>query len=83
MQKIKVRKIGNSLGIILPKESGVTEGTELDYKKNGSIIELNLEDADKAHDRNLIEKSFEDFKYDKYYTEDQVAEKFAKYGWTK
>ncbi|WP_290123677.1 hypothetical protein [Paucilactobacillus hokkaidonensis] len=44
---------------------------------------MNLEDADKAHDRNLIEKSFEDFKYDKYYTEDQVAEKFAKYGWTK
>lgn len=61
MQKVKVRRIGNSLGVILPKDSEITVGESLTYQKNGSIIQLDLSEVQKSHDRNLIEESFKDF----------------------
>lgn len=45
MHKIKVRKIGNSLGFILPKDSGIIEGESLVYQKIGNIIQLGLSEA--------------------------------------
>lgn len=81
MQEIKVRKIGNSLGILLPKDSGVTEGESLVYQKKGSIIQLDLSEAQKAHDRSLIEESFHDFEVGNIITEKEMMQEFGKYGW--
>lgn len=38
MGKIKVRKIGNSLGSIFPKEWGLQEGDILNYTKEGPYL---------------------------------------------
>ncbi|CAD5902990.1 AbrB family transcriptional regulator [Carnobacterium maltaromaticum] len=81
MQKVKVRRIGNSLGVILPKDSGITVGESLTYQKNGSIIQLDLSEAQKSHDRNLIEESFKDFEEGNTVTEKEMIKEFGKYGW--
>jgi len=47
-------------------------------EENENCSKLQL---DMAHDRNLIEASFEDFDNHNYYTEEEVAAKFKKYGW--
>lgn len=69
MREIIVKKIGNALGILLPKDSGVSEGESLLYEKKDSIIQLRLSDARKAHDKHLIEESFEDFERGNLVTE--------------
>lgn len=61
MKTIKVRKIGNSLGILLPKNSGVKDGDLLIYSKNDEVIYLDSSDTKSKDDRELIEKSFEAF----------------------
>ncbi|WP_430618283.1 hypothetical protein IGI78_000505 [Enterococcus sp. DIV1767] len=38
MKNIKVRKAGNSVGIILPKESGLQVGDLLSYKQDGKKL---------------------------------------------
>jgi plasmid stabilization system protein ParE len=38
MKNIKVRKVGNSIGIILPKESGLQVGDLLGYKQDGKKL---------------------------------------------
>ncbi len=38
MQSIKVRKIGNSVGIILPKELGLKNGDTLQAEKEGNLL---------------------------------------------
>lgn len=81
MQKVKVRRIGNSLGVILPKDSGITLGESLTYQKIGSIIQLDLSEAQKSHDRNLIEESFKDFEEGNTVTEKEMIKEFGKYGW--
>lgn len=83
MQKIKVRKIGNSLGIILPKDSGITEGEALIYQKKGAIIQLDLSEAQKKYDRKLIEEGFKDFEDGNIVTEVEMIEEFGRYGWGK
>ncbi|GHP14784.1 AbrB family transcriptional regulator [Lentilactobacillus fungorum] len=83
MAKIKVRKIGNSLGVILPKDSGISEGDELEYTKEDETIKLSLVEAQKAHDRALIEKSFEDVEKGNLHTEEEMKQIFGKYGWGK
>nr|OTP50446.1 hypothetical protein A5881_001870 [Enterococcus termitis] len=83
MHKIKVRKIGNSLGVILPKDSGIVEGESLVYQKIGNIIQLDLSEAQKNYDRNLIEESFADFEKGNIVTEAEMMEEFKKYGWGK
>lgn len=54
MKAIKVRKIGNSIGIILPRESGLTIGDELTYYEKGNQLILDKSEINKAHDRVLI-----------------------------
>ena len=55
MKKLKVRKIGNSLGSIFPKDWEVREGATLNYevdKKNHKVI-IDLNYIDIEHDRNM------------------------------
>lgn len=81
MTKVKVRKIGNSLGVILPKNSGVHDGDLLDLNIEEDKIILNLREAQLAHDRKIIEKAFEDVDKGKLLTEAEMEQKFGKYGW--
>ena len=85
MKKLKVRKIGNSLGSIFPKDWEVREGATLNYevdKKNHKVI-IDLNYIDIEHERNLTEKSFSDFEKHEYLSEKDMQAKFGKYGWTK
>ena len=53
MKKLKVRKIGNSLGSIFPKDWEVHDGELLSYtvdKKNHRVI-IDLSKNDLEHDR--------------------------------
>lgn len=81
MQKVKVRRIGNSLGVILPKDRGIKVGECLRYQKNGSIIQLDLSEAQKSQDRKLIEESFRDLEEGNTLTEKEMIKEFGKYGW--
>ncbi len=83
MKTIKVRKIGNSIGIILPKESHLKAGDLLRYEQQDQRIILDTHEAAKAHDRKLIESSFADFEQDSFLTEAKISERFGKYGWQK
>ncbi|MDR0199907.1 MAG: AbrB family transcriptional regulator [Streptococcaceae bacterium] len=79
----KVRKIGNSVGVILPKETGVIEGDELKIQFTDQGILLGFEEANKAHDRAMIEEAFADFEKGNLVTEEQMIARFGKYGWGK
>jgi len=81
MEQIKVRKIGNSLGVILPKSSNVTEGALLGYEKQGSHIILDTTQADKEHDKALIETAFADFEKGLTLSKEDMKKRFGKYGW--
>lgn len=81
MKKIKVRKIGNSIGGIFPKEWGLHEGDLLNVRKEGHLFILDAEDSAKEKDRQLIEESFADFENKTTTTEQDMEELFGKYGW--
>ncbi|GAA2985156.1 AbrB/MazE/SpoVT family DNA-binding domain-containing protein [Lentilactobacillus parakefiri] len=83
MAKVKVRKIGNSLGVLLPKESGVQEGDELEYTHEGEKIILDTQEAQNARVREIVENSFKDFETGNVLTEDDMVRIFGKYGWHK
>lgn len=83
MAKVKVRKIGNSLGVLLPKESGVQEGDELEYTHEGEKIILDTQEAQNAMVREIVENSFKDFETGNVLTEDDMVRIFGKYGWHK
>lgn len=77
---LKIRKTGNSIGDIFPQEIGLSEGDELkaEVKDNQIIIDLN--EVNRKHD--LIEESFHIFeKEGNYITEEEMIEKFGKWGW--
>lgn len=81
MQSIKVRKIGNSVGIILPKELGLKNGDTLQAEKEGNLFILDTTQTAKEHDRKLIEESFQDFEKGLTVTEAEMKSTFEKYGW--
>lgn len=81
MENIKVRKVGNSIGIILPKESGLQVGDLLAYKQDGDKLILDAHNVGKEHDRRLIEESFSNFSKGNIYHEEDMKNKFGKYGW--
>lgn len=81
MQSIKVRKIGNSVGIILPKELGLKNGDTLQVEKEGNLFILDTTQAAKEHDKQLIEESFKDFEKGLTLTEAEMRDTFGKYGW--
>lgn len=81
MGKIKVRKIGNSVGALFPKEWGLQDGDILEYTKEGNNYILNTQGFSVTHDRQLIEESFTDFEVGRFLTEEQMKKEFGKYGW--
>jgi len=83
MGELKIRRIGNSIGAIFPKEWQLEEGDVVEYSKDEDKIILNTEDLNKKHDRDLIEESFADFEQGLYVTEEEMAEEFGDDGWGK
>lgn len=81
MKQIKVRKIGNSIGGIFPKEWGLHEGDVLNVRREENLFILDAQDAAKEQDRQLIEESFADFETKNTVTESEMTELFNKYGW--
>lgn len=81
MGKLKVRKIGNSVGALFPKEWGLKDGDILEYTKEGNNYILNTQRAARDHDRQLIEESFADFEVGRFSTEEQMKKAFGNYGW--
>ncbi|CAM4203374.1 AbrB family transcriptional regulator [Erysipelothrix inopinata] len=81
MATIKVRKIGNSMGIILPKESGLQIGDNLSFRKEGKKLIFDTENVEIEHDKKLIEESFRDFSNNNTLHEKDMKRKFSKYGW--
>lgn len=85
MKKLKIRKIGNSLGAIFPKEWEIHEGQEVEYKIDSRAhqIILDFAEEDKKHDRQLIEDSFADFEKQNWLSETEMKDRFGKFGWGK
>lgn len=85
MKELKVRKIGNSLGSIFPKDWQLEDGEKLTYKvdKKKHQVIINLNSADLQHDRKVIEKSFDDFNQGNWITDKEMKTEFGKYGWGK
>jgi len=83
MGELKIRRIGNSIGAIFPKEWQLEEGDVVEYSKDEDKIIINTEDLNKKHDRDLIEESFADFEQGLYVTEEEMAEEFGDDGWGK
>ncbi|GMA08353.1 AbrB family transcriptional regulator [Tetragenococcus halophilus subsp. flandriensis] len=83
MGKIKVRKIGNSVGAILPKEWGLEEGDILNYQKKDNYYIIDTQQVAKEHDRQIIEESFADFETNHTVSEEEMKKEFGKYGWGK
>ena len=81
MQSIIVRTIGNSVGIILPKELGLKNGDTLQAEKEGNLFILDTTQTAKEHDRKLIEESFQDFEKGLTVSESEMRAAFEKYGW--
>ncbi|MDN6664128.1 MAG: AbrB family transcriptional regulator [Tetragenococcus koreensis] len=81
MGKLKVRKIGNSVGAILPKEWGLKEGDVLDYQKKGNYYIIDTQPLAQEHDRQIIEESFADFETGHTVSEEEMKQEFGKYGW--
>ncbi len=81
MTQIKVRNIGNSVGIILPKELGLINGDIIQAEKKGNLFVLDTSKAAKEHDKKLIEDSFADFEKELIVSESKMKDIFGKYGW--
>ena len=81
MGKLMIRKFGNSVGVILPKEFGLQPGDILSYRQENHLIIIDTSLAALEHDRELIEESFADFKKGLVVSEESLKMKFGKYGW--
>lgn len=81
MGNLKVRKIGNSVGVILPKELGLQPGDILSYRQENHLLIIDTSLVALDHDRELIEESFADFKKGLAVSEESLKLKFGKYGW--
>ncbi|HFJ8813380.1 TPA: AbrB family transcriptional regulator [Enterococcus faecium] len=81
-KKLKVRNIGNSVGIILPKELGLKNGDTIQANQEGNLFILDTTQTSKEHDRKLIEESFQDFEKGLTVTEIEMVKAFGKYGWS-
>lgn len=81
MGNLKVRKIGNSVGVILPKEFGLQPGDILSYRQENHLLIIDTSLAALEHDRELIEESYADFNKGLLVSEELLKMKFSKYGW--
>ncbi|PQF22979.1 AbrB family transcriptional regulator [Enterococcus mundtii] len=81
MKSLKVRKIGNIVGIILPKELGLPKGDILSYMKEGTTLIIDTKEVMREQDRKEIEKAFTDFSKGLVVSESEMKDTFSKYGW--
>ena len=81
MTQIKVRNIGNSVGIILPKELGLINGDIIQAEKKGNLFVLDTSKTAREHDKKLIEDSFAAFEKELIVSEAKMKDIFGKYGW--
>ena len=81
IENLKVRKIENGVGVILPKEFGLQPGDILSYRQENHLLIIDTSLAALEHDRELIEESFTDFKKGLLVSEEALKMKFGKYGW--
>ena len=81
MGNLKVRKIDNGIGVILPKKFGLQPGDILSYRQENHLLIIDTSLAALEHDRELIEESFTDFKKRLLVSEEALKMKFGKYGW--
>ena len=79
--KIKVRNIGNSVGITLPKELGLVSGDIIQAEKKGNLFILDTSEIAREHDRKLVEDSFADFEKELIVSKSKMKAIFEKYGW--
>lgn len=82
MTKLKIIKIGKSVGTIFPKEFGLKENDELKAEVINNQIIIDTEEMKQKHDRDLIENSFTEFeKENKFITQDEMIARFNQWGW--
>lgn len=80
MKSLKVRKIANIVGSILPKELGLYEGDILSYTKEGTTLIIDTKEVMREQDRKEIEKAFDDFSKGLIVSESELKDTFSKYG---
>ncbi|XMT04431.1 AbrB family transcriptional regulator (plasmid) [Enterococcus faecium] len=80
-KELKVRKIGNSVGVILPA-LGLKSGDIIQAKQEDNLFILDTTQIAKEHDRKLIEESFQDFEKGLTVSEIEMVKAFGKYGWS-
>jgi hypothetical protein len=81
MGELKIKKIGDEVVSVFPEEWGLQEGDVLHYSVDKNMIVLDAGDIARAHDRKLIEQGFDDIKNGNFLTEEEMNEKYSKYGW--
>lgn len=81
MRNLKVRKIDNGVGVILPEEFGLQPRDILSYRQENHLLIIDTSLAALEHDRELIEESFADFNKGLLVSEELLKMKFGKYGW--
>ena len=81
-KELKVRKIGNSVGVILPSSLRLKSGDTIQAKQEGNLFILDTTQIAKEHDRKLIEESFQDFEKGLTVSEIEMVKAFGKYGWS-
>ncbi|RBR30506.1 hypothetical protein EB06_01609 [Enterococcus cecorum] len=81
MGNLKVRKIDNGVGVILPEEFGLQPRDILSYRQENHLLIIDTSLAALEHDRELIEESFTDFKKGLLVSEEALKMKFGKYEW--
>ena len=81
-KELKVRKIGNSVGVILPSSLALKSGDTIQAKQEGNLFILDTTQIAKEHDRKLIEESFQDFEKGLTVSEIEMVKAFGKYGWS-
>ena len=81
MGNLKVRKIDNGVGVILPEEFGLQPRDILSYRQENHLLIIDTSLAALEHDRELIEESFADFNKGLLVSEELLKMKFGKCGW--
>lgn len=79
---LKIRRIGNSLGATFPASWGLNEGDIIPYDEKEDTIRLQLHEAAINHDRELIEKDFASFEKGLTVSDQEMTDRFGKYGWS-
>lgn len=83
MKHIKVRKIGNSIGGIFPKEWGLHEGDVLNVRREENLFIWTRKILQKSRIVSCLKKASLILKRKKTVSKTEIEELFGKYGWKK